>query len=81
MIFFFNLTLCKQGILGTTSSWNSGFWILHNNLLFPALTNGALAVPGSRAWYATTVGDISADIFYICLTAGNKLSKGEIESI
>ncbi|VDI66950.1 Hypothetical predicted protein, partial [Mytilus galloprovincialis] len=61
-----------HGILGTTSSWNSGFWILHNNLLFPALTNGALAVPGSKAWYATTVGDISVDLFYICLTAENK---------
>ncbi|OPL33776.1 hypothetical protein AM593_06648, partial [Mytilus galloprovincialis] len=61
-----------HGILGTVSSWNSGFWILHNNLLFPALTNGALAVPGSKAWYATTVGDSSADLFYICLTADNK---------
>ncbi|CAG2215343.1 unnamed protein product [Mytilus edulis] len=58
-----------HGILGTVSSWDSGFWILHNNLLFPAIQNGILAVPGSKAWYATTVRDSSADIFYICLTA------------
>ncbi|XP_052092456.1 uncharacterized protein LOC127728917 [Mytilus californianus] len=61
-----------HGILGTVSSWESGFWIIHNNLLFPALTNGALVVPGSKAWYATTVGDSTADVFYICLTADNK---------
>ncbi|CAC5408186.1 unnamed protein product [Mytilus coruscus] len=67
-----------HGILGTASSWKSGFWILHNNLLFPALTNGVLAVPGSRAWYATTVGDSSADLFYICLTAENKGNMTEI---
>ncbi|OPL33841.1 hypothetical protein AM593_06726, partial [Mytilus galloprovincialis] len=60
------------GILGTVSSWESGFWILHNNLLFPAIKNGVLAEPGSKAWYATTVGDSNADLFYICLTADNK---------
>ncbi|CAG2222040.1 unnamed protein product [Mytilus edulis] len=61
----------RIGILGTVSSWESGFWILHNNLLFPAIKHGVLAEPGSKAWYATTVGDSSADLFYICLTAGN----------
>ncbi|KAJ8302810.1 hypothetical protein KUTeg_019206 [Tegillarca granosa] len=61
-----------HGIIATKTSWNSGFWILHNNLFFPPIENRKWKLPGSKQWVLATMGDSMSDIFYICLSAETK---------
>ncbi|XP_048732914.2 uncharacterized protein LOC125649412 [Ostrea edulis] len=57
-----------QGILASDRNTENGFWILHNNFLFPAISNGKLQPPTSSSWRSVTIGDSSEDLFYVCLS-------------
>ncbi|XP_062589347.1 uncharacterized protein LOC134250998 [Saccostrea cucullata] len=63
-----------QGILASDKSSEKGFWILHNNFLFPAFSNRQLQSPTSYSWKSATIGDSSEDLFYVCMSLENRVS-------
>lgn len=63
-----------QGLLASDGGTEKGFWILHNNFLFPAMEDGELLLPESHFWRAVTIGSSSEDLFYICLSLENRES-------
>lgn len=63
-----------KGLLASDGGTEKGFWILHNNFLFPAMEDGELLLPESHFWRAVTIGSSSEDLFYICLSLGRIIS-------
>lgn len=61
---------CLQGMFATENSWESGTWLLSNNLLFPPTKDSTLVSPESRQWISSTIGDNGIDLFYVCISAG-----------
>lgn len=62
----------NHGIIAMDSSLSRGFWILHNNLFFPPFREKNFVEPGGKVWKETTIGDTTDNVFYICISAGNK---------
>lgn len=63
-----------QGLLASDGGTKKGFWILHNNFLFPAMKDGEVLSPDSYSWRAVTIGSSSEDLFYICLSLEDRES-------
>ncbi|CAG2254877.1 GLUT12 [Mytilus edulis] len=59
-----------KGLFATDNSWESGTWLLSNNLLFPPTKDSNLVSPESRQWISSTIGDSGIDLFYVCISAG-----------
>ncbi|XP_078314814.1 uncharacterized protein LOC111131181 isoform X2 [Crassostrea virginica] len=72
----------NHGIIAMDSSLSKGFWILHNNLFFPALNGSHFAEPGGKVWKDATIGDSTDNVFYVCISAGNEQEvRGMLTSI
>ncbi|XP_063428611.1 uncharacterized protein LOC134711716 isoform X2 [Mytilus trossulus] len=67
-----------HGMFATDNSWESGTWLLSNNLLFPPTKDSNLVSPESRQWISSTIGDSGIDLFYVCISAD---SNKDVQSI
>ncbi|VDH96758.1 Hypothetical predicted protein [Mytilus galloprovincialis] len=67
-----------HGLFATDNSWESGTWLLSNNLLFPPTKDSNLVSPESRQWISSTIGDSGIDLFYVCISAD---SNKDVQSI
>ncbi|XP_076088541.1 uncharacterized protein LOC143058948 [Mytilus galloprovincialis] len=67
-----------HGMFATDNSWESGTWLLSNNLLFPPTKDSNLVSPESRQWISSTIGDSGIYLFYVCISAD---SNKDVQSI